>query len=98
LWASGQAVRAINRGVRGPQGDLLIRVNLTLPKRDGKGQSPRPGSGVSPEHLFSSFLHAACGGVREKKVLGDIPIPGREGPAPLKLTPMGDLLIRVNLS
>ena len=46
--------------------------------------------GVSPKNLFFSFCWLSQAANEREKKLGDTPNPGREDPAPLKLTPKGD--------
>jgi hypothetical protein len=45
---------------------------------------------VSPKNLFFFFCSPPQAARKEKEKLGDTPNPGREIPAPLKLTPKGD--------
>jgi hypothetical protein len=66
-----------------------IGVNLTISGGVPRGNSPLAGFGVSPKNLFFSFCSPPQAASEEKKNLGTPQNPGREDPAPLKLTPMG---------
>jgi len=70
--------------------DTPFGVNLTTLERGSKGQPPLCGVRGVPEKPLFLLLLAAIDVEEGEKKLGDTPNPGRETPAPLKLTPMGD--------